>query len=186
MLPKRPRLETFDYIGRYRYFLTFCTRKRCVVFTSAEVVALVLDEILHAAGLHDFSIPAYVFMPDHVHLLVEGLSDSADLKAFVKLAKQRSGYLYSRKHGHALWQPSYYDHVLRDDEASLPVMWYIMSNPVRDGLVSRCEDYPFLGSTTHSVSEILEACADQPWVLWTPEGESLGDSRKQVPDPGQA
>jgi hypothetical protein len=80
----------------------------------------------------------------------------------VKLAKQRSGYLYPQKHGQALWQPSYYDHVLRDDEASLPVMWHIVSNPVRAGLVSNCEDYPFLGSTTHSVAEILEACAARP------------------------
>ena len=162
MLPKRPRLETFDYIGRYRYFLTFCTQKCCRVFTSAEVVALVLDQILHASGLHDFSIPAYVFMPDHVHLLVEGLSDSADLEAFVKLSKQRSGFLYSQKHRQALWQPSYFDHVLHDDEASLPLMSCIVSNPVRAGLVSKCEDYPFLGSTTHSVAEILEACAAQP------------------------
>ena len=92
MLPKRPPLETFPYIGRHRCFLAFCTQKRRPVFTGAEVVALVLDQILHAAGLHDFSIPAYVFMPDHAHLLQERLSDSADLEAFVKLAKQRSGY----------------------------------------------------------------------------------------------
>ena len=179
MFPKRPRLKTFDYVGRYRYFLTFCTHERRRVFIQAEAVALVLDQILNAAVLRGFSIPAYVLMPDHAHLLVEGLSDSADLRAFVKLAKQKSGYLYSQKHGQALWQPSFYDHALRDDEATLPVLWYILTNPVRGGLVSRCEDYPFLGSTTHSLPEILDACADLPWAAWTPEGESVREPQDQ-------
>jgi putative transposase len=159
----RPRLQTFDYLGEYRYFLTFCTHGRVKLFVQPSVVDLVLQQILQAASEHGFSIPAYVFMPDHIHLLVEGLTEASDLKAFVKLAKQKAGYLYWQEHGHALWQPSYFDRVLREDESTLSVMSYILANPVRAKLVERCEDYPFLGSTTHSIGEILEACAaDQP------------------------
>lgn len=162
MRTRRPRLKTFDYLGKYRYFLTFCTHERKKLFINPSVVDLVLQQILHAASEHDFSVPAYVFMPDHAHLLVEGLAESSDMKAFVKLAKPKSGYQYSRDCGQALWQPSYYDRVLRDDESSLSVMWYILSNPVRAKLVAQCEEYPFLGSTTHSIGEIIEACADRP------------------------
>ena len=57
-----------------------------------------------------------------------------------------------------LWQPSFHDRVLRDDESDLHVLRYILWNPVRAGLVERPEDYPFLGSTTHSVSEIVRMC----------------------------
>jgi REP element-mobilizing transposase RayT len=158
----RPRLETFDYIGTYRYFLTFCTHDRRKLFTDAEVVALVHDQILHAASVHEFAFPAYVYMPDHVHLLAKGRLPSSDLKAFVKLAKQRAGYAYSTVRHGRLWQPSYYDHALRDDEADLPVWRYIAWNPVRSGLVSQPADYPFLGSTTHSVAEIVKMCEELP------------------------
>jgi putative transposase len=164
MRSQRPRLRTFDYRGRYRYFLTFCTHARQRRFVSADVVDPVHEQIVQAATAHEFSIPAYVFMPDHLHLLVEGLSEASDLKAFVKLAKQKSGHAFSGARGDRLWQPSYYDHALRDDESSLPVMWYVLMNPVRAGLVSQCEDYPFLGSMTHSIAEIREACAELPWV----------------------
>ena len=45
------------------------------------------------------------------------------------------------------------------------VMWYILSNPVRAKLVAKWEDYPFLGSTTHTIGEIREAWTDhqQAW-----------------------
>lgn len=34
-------------------------------------------------------------MPDHVHLVVQGASDAADLKAFASKAKQYSWYAYA-------------------------------------------------------------------------------------------
>jgi putative transposase len=146
----------------YRYFLTFCTHHRRKLFTDDEAVTLVKDKILHAAGVYEFAIPAYVFMPDHAHLLVGGRSESSDLRAFVKLAKQESGYAFSNAYGDRLWQPSYNDHVLRDDEADLPAIRYIVWNPVRDGLVTHPDEYPFLGSTTYSVAEIVEMAGASP------------------------
>ena len=160
MWKPRPRLRTFDYIGKYRYFLTFCTPARRRLFLRADVVDLARSEILRAARAQDFTVPAYVFMPDHAHLLAHGSSDASDLKAFVKLAKQYSGYAYSQAHGQSLWQSSYYDHALRDDESDLQVMWYVVSNPVRAGRAARPEDYPFVGSTTYSIAEIVARCAE--------------------------
>lgn len=52
--------------------------------------------------------------------------------------------------------------MLRDDEAVLGVGRDIFDNPIRAGLVDRVDDYPFLGSTTHSVQQILEAIAVRP------------------------
>ena len=40
----------------------------------------------------------------------------------------------------------YYEHVLRDDEATLAVAQYILENPTRKGLVECFTDYPYLGS----------------------------------------
>jgi putative transposase len=126
MLPKRPRLKTFDYTGLYRYFLTFCTRLRRPLFTDAQIVETVLAQILQSAKSCGFVIPAYVFMPDHAHLLVEGTVESADLQEFVKSAKQSSAYAYARSRNGRLWQPSYVDRILREGENTTGVIGYIM------------------------------------------------------------
>jgi hypothetical protein len=80
----------------------------------------------------------------------------------VHQSKQRSAFVFSRVFGARLWQPSYYDRILRDGEASLSVARYIFDNPVVGGLVKSPKDYPFLGSERYSVNEILEAVAWQP------------------------
>ena len=102
-------------------------------------------------------------MPDHVHLLVEGLSAVAYACRFVHQAKQRTGYAFARKHpGKKLWQPSYYDRVLRDEESTLAVIRYILENPVRAQLIDSPAGYPFSGSARYALEEILEAASWQP------------------------
>lgn len=41
-----------------------------------------------------------------------------------------------------LWQPGYYDHLIRDDENLRDAARYIVANPLRAGLVERLGDYP--------------------------------------------
>jgi len=45
-----------------------------------------------------------------------------------------------------LWQPGYWDHIVRRDEGLYQALKYILSNPVRAGLVENWWDYPWLGS----------------------------------------
>ncbi len=164
MFKPRPRLTTFDYTGPYRYFLTFCTAGRHSVFEDETTVNTALAQILRAATQEDFDIPAYCFMPDHVHLLVEGTSATSDLRRFVKLAKQYSGFEYKREHSQRLWQPSYFDHVLRDEEATWSVARYIVGNPLVAGLAERADEYAFLGSATVSREDLLFfAQSARPW-----------------------
>jgi putative transposase len=108
------------------------------------------------------AIVAYCFMPDHLHLLVEAVNEGADAASFVHDTKQRSAYLVRKKYGKRLWQPSYYDRILRDDEATLSVARYVLENPVRAGLAKSPLDYPFCGSIKFSTKQIMEAAAWQP------------------------
>lgn len=164
MLPKRPRLKTFAYLGPYRYFLTFCTADRHGAFVVAAIVNLVLSQIVRAAAERGFAIIAYCFMPDHVHLLVEGTAPDSDMRQFCGLAKQYSAFLYKRQAGRALWQPSYYDHVLRDEEDTWSVVRYIVENPLIAKLAYRADEYPFLGScVVDRATLILEASCAPPW-----------------------
>ena len=155
MFSRRPRWPDFDYIGKYRYFLTFCTHDRREIFKEDDVVYLVWSQILRAAGEHCFNVIAHVAMPDHVHLLVEGTLEECHLRSFAGRAKQASGFEYKKREGLELWQPSYFDHVLRDEEATLTFVRYIVDNPVRAGLVSRAEDYPYLGTGPDPVADTL-------------------------------
>ena len=158
MLTRTPgRLKAFDYTGFHRYFLTFSTNRRQHLFTTRERIEVVLKQFLRSATEEGFAIIAYCFMPDHVHLLIEGRYESSDCRRFVGRAKQFTGYHYSRAFGRRLWQRYGFDRVLRSDEAALVAARFVLENPVRAGLVRRVEEYPFLGSTTHAIEEILEA-----------------------------
>jgi putative transposase len=163
VFPKHPEhLRSFDYQGPYAYFLTFCTDRRRHVFVDAGPVNLVRSEFLRTSRQEEFGITAYCFMPDHVHLLVEGASENADLRRFVRLAKQLSGFHYKQAYGSVLWQRYGFERVLRGEEPLLSVARYILSNPIRAGLCRSIGDYPFLGSETHTLAAIAEALQMQP------------------------
>ena len=118
------------------------------------------EQILRAATENGFAIIAYGFMPDHLHLLVEGLNDASDCLRLIKLAKQYSGFYFSKAREQNLWQRYGFESVIRDDELTLVVARYILLNPVRAGLVTDARDYPFSGSMTYSIEEILDALAE--------------------------
>jgi REP element-mobilizing transposase RayT len=65
------------------------------VFIDAVTAKETHAQFLRIAAQEHFAILAYCLMPDHAHLLVEGLSDRADFKRFVKLSKQCSGARYA-------------------------------------------------------------------------------------------
>ncbi len=151
------RLTGFDYRGLHRYFLTFCTYRRHRAFVSADPVDVVWRQILRAASAQRFVVPAYCFMPDHLHLLIEGRTDNSDCRRFIAQAKQLSGFHYGWSGGQPLWQPYGFERTLRSGEDTCSVARYIIENPVRAGLVNAPSDYPFLGSDWYTLGEILEA-----------------------------
>jgi putative transposase len=44
-----------------------------------------------------------------------------------------------------LWQPGFFDHVLRNDESYAQKWEYIRDNPVRAGLVAEWHQWPYQG-----------------------------------------
>ena len=98
-------------------------------------------------------------MPDHVHLLIEGLKPDSSALHFIDKAKQSSGYWHARQSGRRLWQKTGWDRVLRSDEDTWVVARYIINNPVRADLVQAPVDYPFWGSLVYSREEVLEFIA---------------------------
>jgi len=160
MLTKSPgHLKGFDYLGLHRYSLTFCTGYRRPAFKDGAVVELVLAQISRAGTENQFAIIAYCFMPDHLHLLIEGQSEASDCKRFIARAKQYSGFYYKQKYGRTLWQRYGFEHVLRDEELTPVVARYILENPLRARLVERIEDYPYVGSLVYPLAHLVEGLA---------------------------
>lgn len=105
-------------------------------------------------------------MEDHLHALVAGCAERADIKKVCAVFRQTSGYHYRRLNGARLWQDGFFDRVLRSEEATFDVVSYVLSNPIRAGLVEDAISYPFAGSSRYNLNEIARA------VQWRPD--SLG------------
>ena len=128
----------------------------------AEALGFLVEE----AHTHGFGIQAYCFMPDHLHLLTNGMQPAADYLTFVKTFKQRAGFAFKQRTREGLWQDRPYDHILRPDESWEAVAYYIWMNPVRKGLCTRPEEWPFSGSLTVDWKRLLTP-PKNPWVpLW--------------------
>ena len=123
---------------------------------SAPPVEVILAQIVRASRECSFAVMTYTFMPDHLHLLVEGRSHASDGRAYINLLKQYSSFYYKQAYGRKPWQRYVYDHVLRDDEKTLVVARYILENPVRARLVQRIEDYPYCGSLEYPLEALLD------------------------------
>jgi len=154
--PYPPHHPDLPYVGKQHYFLTFSTDHRSTLFTTSGAVDVALSQFLRAAREQHFEMTAYCFMPDHAHVLVRGLTERSDAKAFIKAAKQYSGYYFKQKYGRRLWQRYGFERVVRDDVELAFVIRYIVGNPVRAGLVDDPTAYPFLGSERYSVIELME------------------------------
>ena len=155
-----PRLESSNYLGLHAYFLTICVEGRRQLFTDARLVAQVTVQLQQCSERYECAVIAYCFMPDHVHLLIEGRSERSDFQEFVRVWKQRTAFAAKRDRGITLWQRGYYEHVLRSDESTEQKARYLLENPVRARLVASPQDYPWIGSLTTTVEDLLQRAQD--------------------------
>jgi putative transposase len=151
------RLAGFDYVGPQRYFLTLCTFARRHTLRDPAIASMVESHFLRTADQMAFAVLVYCLMPDHLHLLLEGITPAADLCRFVKRAKQGTGQRYAHRVRAPLWQAGYYERVLRPSDDVQEYVRYIVENPVRAGLVHAVADYPYVGSSVCSLRDILSA-----------------------------
>jgi putative transposase len=122
-----------------------------------EPVEAVRWQLFRTASEFEFAVLAYCFMPDHLHTLLEGQAERADFRLYMHAFKQRSAFNWKRAYGRPLWERSYFEHVLRDDESATTVARYIVDNPVRAGLIASPADYPFSGSGILKMEDLVES-----------------------------
>ena len=147
--------------------LTFSCYRRMPLLTNGAWRTHLSDSIREALAAFDFELNAFVFMPEHVHMLVfptRGNTTHEDISSFLGQLKQncskavkadleRSGNRLLQtltirerpgKMAFRFWQegPGYDDN-LRTAEAVDAAIAYFHMNPVRRGLIEHIRDWPW-------------------------------------------
>lgn len=139
---KRNRLEGFDYSSGHAYFITICTKdKKCIfgrVCTGAETEIMELSEAGKLANEGICAIPTiyknvslvnHCVMPNHVHILLKLEPDFVSPSVSTVINQYKGAV--SRRLGKSVWQKSFYDHVIRNEEDFQCIWQYIQYNPAK-------------------------------------------------------
>lgn len=121
-------------------FVTACTHQRA---------PWLADPVVHAAlratwlGARAWLVGRYVLMPDHVHFLMAPGGMDVSLESWMTLWKRTLTRALNQ--GPGRWQKGHWDTRMRSSEACAQKWQYVVENPVRKGLVTRAEDWPYAG-----------------------------------------
>ena len=117
-------------------------RGACVL-RQTDCANIVENALKHFDG-DRYKLSAWVIMPNHVHVLIEQI-EGHRLGDVVHSWKSYTANRINEVTGQtgALWAPDYFDRFIRDERHYANAVSYIECNPVKAGLISRAEDWPF-------------------------------------------
>ena len=143
------RWASHDYSSPGAYFVTACAHQKMMIFQRPAIAAIIeqaWDELPgHFPGV---MLDAFVVMPNHIHgvLIIsngdsssvapqhaEALRSRAPLSVIVrsfKAAVTREVRLQELWDGGRLWQPNFYDRVVRNEKELHRIRVYIANNPI--------------------------------------------------------
>ena len=148
-LPKRGRnrLKAYDYRAPGAYFVTICVREHRNLLGKVVVGAdeyfgprVVLSEYGAVVEGYVKTIPGvvdYVIMPNHLHLYLEiPIAEHGPMWASAptqSLSDRIRSFkiMVTKTVGEPLFQRSFYDHVVRNEEDALRIRQYIRDNPAK-------------------------------------------------------
>ena len=86
-------------------------------------------------------------MPDYVHFFCVALPEAKPLPDFMQRWKEWTAkrILTAVQRPAPLWQPKFFDHILRTREGYAEKWSYVAQNPVRAGLAATSEAWPHAG-----------------------------------------
>lgn len=101
------------------------------------------DQLTHHCRQHGVGIWGWCLMPTHVHLILTPSDDDGLRAALSRVHRVYAGHIHAREHrtGH-FWQGRF-GCVAMDEAHLIAAMAYVVLNPVRAGLVTKAEDWPW-------------------------------------------
>jgi putative transposase len=137
------------------YFFTIVTFQRQSIFHDAIAVEVLRSAFRDVMVRMPFQIDAIVVLPEHIHCLWTLPEGDADFSTRWRLIKgnftqncpveyqQVRSMARLRKGEKAVWQRRFWEHKIRDEIDFANHYDYIHFNPVRHGLVTRPQDWPY-------------------------------------------
>jgi putative transposase len=165
--PPRKRIHHRPSPTDYRY-LTFSCYQRQPFLTKPRTCCWLAQALTTAQESRPLRLIAYVFMSEHVHLLLQPLRTDPDIPAFLlaiksSVAKKARAHILKNApdflprmqsptdHAFHFWQPGPgYDRNIFTPQELHEKIRYIHQNPVRRQLVSRATDYPWSSAADHA------------------------------------
>jgi REP element-mobilizing transposase RayT len=120
------------------YFVTICVEDRKPVLANQHAFLAFKKA---AVRLRDWTVLAAVLMPDHLHVIIAPTENrEAKLGNFSAAIKR---WMRRDLNASWKWQRGSFDRLLRSDESLQDKWLYVEKNPVRAGLVSLWQDWPY-------------------------------------------
>jgi putative transposase len=144
-LPQRKRLHhdvpSWVNLNDSVFFITVCCQTRGNNQLCNEVISQqLLDTVQRRVDQRIWYPHVFLLMPDHVHALFSFPAYSREgMTKVMRLWKA-----WTAKQVGIRWQRGFFDHRLRNDKNHRQKADYILQNPVRAGLVTNAEDWPFV------------------------------------------
>ncbi|HSA12214.1 MAG TPA: hypothetical protein P5205_17775 [Candidatus Paceibacterota bacterium] len=172
-----PRLAPEHYRGFAAVLWTITLEQCATGWLDPLFHAAFRECLLHAAAREQLFCPAYVLMPDHIHLFWLGVkcdSDQRNAMRFVRKHLQAELTRRSRPGAEFGLQNQSHDSVLREKDrtrgALASACFYVCDNPRRKGLVADPRDWPFLGAVVPGYPWLHPLAAEfwpEFWKLYT-------------------
>jgi putative transposase len=122
------------------YFFTLTAHGRRPLLTQPRMLEALSLAVAHVKTNHPFAMPAFVILPDHLHVLWRLPELDHDFSTRWRLIKH-----FVTRHVSAqgkIWQSRFWEHLVRDEEDYRRHLDYIHINPVKHGLAARPGDWP--------------------------------------------
>ncbi|MCL2760036.1 MAG: transposase [Desulfuromonadales bacterium] len=142
---KQNRLQNYDYSQNGAYFVTICIKDKhellwIPAFVGAHSVRPLLSDIGKVVEKAIMNIPQiyetviidrYTIMPNHVHMIaIIDCDHGRTLCAptISRVIKQCKEYV-TKQIGYSIWQKSFHDHIIRNEQDYINIAEYIENNP---------------------------------------------------------
>ncbi len=146
--------------------------RRLRLFDTPDEYQLAVATLADAQGRIPLRVLAYCVMPNHFHLVVRPTEDG-ELAKFMQVfsgTHSRRWHLLRGSTGNgAVYQGRYRAFPVQTDDHFLRVCRYVERNPLRAGLVTRAEDWPW--SSLADRGRKWQVVRLDPWPVLPPPAE---------------
>ena len=145
-----PRLPRYVLPGHPQHVIQR-GNNRCPIFVADEDYGCFRHHLREACARHDCQIHAYVFMTNHVHLVMTPGKEDSLAQVLQSVGRRSVQYFNTtyRRTG-TLWEGRYKATVIDTQRYLLTCYRYIELNPVRANMVQHPGEYPWSGDAANA------------------------------------